>query len=120
MLRYLIILLMTIHGLAHAVGFAQAFQYAELQNFTVPISTALGILWMSSALFFVTSAIILLLKKNYWWMIAIPATIFSQFVIFASWTDAKLGTVANMLIVAAIIFGWADSTLKVGQHTTRE
>ena len=120
MLRYLIILLMTIHGLAHFAGFAQAFQYAELQNLTIPISKALGILWMLSALFLTTSAIILLLKKNYWWMIAIPATIFSQFVIFASWTDAKLGTIANMIIVAAIIFGLADSTFKIGQHATRQ
>jgi hypothetical protein len=53
-------------------------------------------------------------------MVAIPATIFSQFVIFASWTDTKLGTIANMIIVAAIIFGWADSTFKTGRNARIE
>jgi Na+-translocating ferredoxin:NAD+ oxidoreductase RnfD subunit len=110
MLRYLIILLLTVHGFTHFMGFAKAFQYAELNNLTMPISKPFGILWVLSALLFLTSAIMLLLKKRYWWTIAIPAAVLSQFAIFASWNDARFGTIANAIIVVAIIFGWAEST----------
>ena len=118
MLRYLIILLMTIHGLTHFMGFAKAFQYAELNNLTMPISKPFGILWMVSALLFLTSAIMFFLKKQYWWTIAIPAVIISQFAIFASWTDARWGTIANAVIVVAVIFGWGDkrSEMMNGRH----
>jgi hypothetical protein len=92
------------------MGFAKAFSYAELTNLTMPITKPFGILWMLAAFLFVTSAIVFLLKKNYWWMIAIPATIISQFAILGSWTDAKFGTIANAIIAAVIIFGWGDSS----------
>jgi hypothetical protein len=108
MSRYLIILLMTVHGLTHFMGFAKAFEYAELNNLTMPISKPFGILWMLAALLFLTSAIMFLQKKKYWWTIAIPAAIMSQFVILASWTDARFGTIANAIIVVAVIFGWGD------------
>ena len=117
MIRYLIILLMTIHGLTHFMGFAKAFDYAELDSLTVSISKPFGILWMLTALLFLTSAIMLLLKKRYWWTLAIPATVMSQFCIFASWTDARLGTIANAIIVVVVIFGWADKkSLMTTEH----
>lgn len=117
MLRYLIILLMTVHGVTHFMGFAKAFQYAELNNLSMPISKPFGILWMLTALLFLTSAIMFLLKKHYWWTIAIPAAIISQFVIFASWTDAKFGTIANVIIIAAIIFGWGENRSGISSLT---
>ena len=118
MLRYLIILLMTIHGLTHFMGFAKAFHYAELNNLTVSISKPFGILWMLTALLFLVSAIMFLLKKHYWWTIAIPATVLSQFAIFASWTDARFGTIANAIIVVAVIFGWGESRSGIGSQRT--
>jgi hypothetical protein len=74
MIRYLIILLMTIHGLTHFMGFAKAFHFAELDSLTVSISKPFGILWILTALLFLTSAIMLLLKKRYWWTIANPGS----------------------------------------------
>ena len=117
MLRYIIILLMTVHGFTHFMGFVKAFQYTELNNLTMPIPKPFGILWMLTAILFLTSAAMFLLKKHYWWTIAIPAAVMSQFVIFASWTDARFGTIANAIIVATIIFGWADSSSTTNYHT---
>ena len=49
----------------------------------------------------------MLLKKEGWPVLAILAAIVSQIVIFAIWSDAKYGTMANViiLIVAVIALG---------------
>jgi hypothetical protein len=38
--------------------------------------------------------------------------------IFASWNDARFGTIANAIIVIAIIFGWGDSSSRTICHRT--
>ena len=120
MLPYVIILIMTVHGFTHFMGFAKAFQYAELNNLTIPISRPFGILWMLTAILFLTSAAMFLLKKHYWWTIAIPATVMSQFAIFASWTDARWGTIGNAVIVVAVIFGWGEPISNTNNARSQE
>jgi hypothetical protein len=101
------------------MGFAQAFQYADIKSLTIPVSKPFGILWMVTAFVFVISAILLLIRNEYWWAVALLAIVLSQVVIIASWKDAKFGTIANLIIVAAIIFTWGNSSF-VGTHYPRE
>lgn len=90
------------------MGFAKAFQYDELKQFTIPISKTIGVLWLLSALIFMTSAILLLFRNDGWWVTAMPAVILSQAVIILSWNDAKSGTIANIIILAAAILSWGS------------
>jgi len=107
MLRLIILLLVTIHGLIHVMGFAKAFHYAEMKQLTMAISKPVGMVWLLAALLFIISAILFLLKKDAWVYVAIPAVIISQGVILLSWHDAKYGTIANIIILMAAIIGFA-------------
>ena len=41
----------------------------------------------------------------WWWMLALPAVILSQVLIFLDWNEAGYGTIANIIIVLAIAVG---------------
>ena len=36
------------------------------------------------------------------------AAVISQVVIVTSWADAKAGTIANVIVVVAVVYGWAS------------
>jgi hypothetical protein len=44
-----------------------------------------------------------LLKKEWWWIIAVPAMVLSQILIILYRKDAKFGTIANVIMLAAMI-----------------
>lgn len=106
MIRILFLILVTIHGLIHLMGFAKAFQYAEMKQLTIAISKPVGLMWLMATLLFITSAILFLLKKDYWAIFSIAAVVISQIVIILSWHDAKFGTIANVLILLTSIIGY--------------
>ena len=108
MSRLIFALLMALHGLIHLMGFAKAFQYAELKQLTVSISKPVGLLWLLTALLFIVSTLLFLLKKEYWAVIAIPAVVLSQFVVMLSWQDARYGTIANVIVLIAAVIGFAN------------
>ena len=106
MIRFFIAFLIIVHGLIHLMGFAKAFQYAEMKQLTIAISKPLGLLWLTATLLFMTTAIVFLLKKDYWPIFAIMGVVLSQIVIISSWQDAKFGTIANVIIIIASIIGY--------------
>jgi hypothetical protein len=48
-MRWIPIALTGMHGLIHLMGFAKGFGYADLPQFTQPISRARGLVWLSPA-----------------------------------------------------------------------
>lgn len=108
-MRWLLFALMALHGLIHLMGFAKAFGFAELPQLTQPISRAVGLAWLGAALAHLSAALLLLVSPRIWWAAALAAVLLSQWVIITSWSDAKVGTVANVLILLAAIYGFAAS-----------
>jgi hypothetical protein len=103
MFRYLLFFILLLHGLIHLMGFARAFGYATLPALTRPISRPQGAWWFVVAVLFIAAALILLIKKDMWWITALVALLVSQVLIVSSWQDAKWGTIANGIILLAII-----------------
>lgn len=95
-----------LHGLIHLMGFAKGFKIAELEQLTLPISKPQGLLWLAATIFFLAAIPIFLLKKDWWWMVALVAVAISQLVIISSWQDAKFGTIANIIVLVAIVLGY--------------
>jgi hypothetical protein len=54
-------IVLVVHGLIHAIGFAKAFGLADLPELTQPISPLLGALWLLTALLFFVAAAALFL-----------------------------------------------------------
>lgn len=109
-MKYLLLVIVVIHGLIHLMGFAKAFGLASFEQLRMPITQPLGLLWLAAAVLFLLSAVLLLAAPNWWWVSALGALLISQFVIITAWSDAQFGTIANLVIlVPALIAALAHA-----------
>ena len=97
---------MGVHGLIHVMGFAKAFGYADLPQLTQPISRAWGLAWLAAALLVTTSAAMFGAGARNYWIPGAFGLVVSQAAIFSAWGDARAGTVANVLLLLVVAFGW--------------
>ena len=109
MLKIIFLFILLLHALIHLLGFMKAFNLTEINQLTQPISKMSGILWLLTAILFLSVLLLFLLKQNYWWMIAIAAVLLSQFLIFQSWSDAKFGTIINLIILLPAIIAFISA-----------
>lgn len=107
MLKYLIPIILFAHGFIHIMGFAKAFNYANVTQLTKEISKPNGMLWLLAATLFTLAGLLCLLKKESWVYLAFIAIILSQVLIISVWQDAKFGTVLNTIILVVTISFWA-------------
>lgn len=110
MMRIVLLVILLIHGIIHLMGFAKAFQLAEIEQLTLPISKSAGVFWLIGCLLMLLSGAALLLKLNWCWAVALLGVGISQTLIFISWQDAKFGTVANIIILIAILLTYFKAT----------
>ncbi len=108
MLRYLFAVLLLVHGVIHLMGFTKAFGLAEIEQLTMPITKFAGMIWLTAAALFIITLVVYLAKADWWWMIGFLAVFLSQILIILSWTDAKFGTIANLIILLVIIIAYSD------------
>ena len=110
-MQFALIALLTLHGLLHLLGFAKAWGLAALPqlsgNALVPLSAALikvvGLGWLAAALMLLAAAALRAARQDAWWPTAVAGVAVSQLLIILQWQDAKAGTAANLLIVAALV-----------------
>ena len=107
-MKWIFFLIITLHGLIHVLGFLKAFQLAEINQLTQSISKPLGVLWLLALILFLASAIQLISNHNLWWITALIALILSQVLIILVWQDAKFGTIANIIILLAVVAGYGS------------
>ncbi len=108
MVKLLFFFIILLHGLIHLMGFAKAFNLAEINELTQSIPKLTGAVWGMTALLLATAAVTFLMEKDWWWMAAVPAVILSQILIINHWQDAKYGTVANLIILLGIAWGYGN------------
>ncbi|MEO5745651.1 MAG: DUF6544 family protein [Terracoccus sp.] len=106
--RWIVAALVVAHGLIHLLGAAKGLGWAKVNTLSAPISPATGIAWLAAALFVATAGVLLALGTRSWWMISVIAAVLSQAVILTSWTDAKAGTVINVVLLAAVGYEFAS------------
>lgn len=108
MIRIGVAALFFLHGLIHLFGFAKAFGYAELPMLGPTISEPIGVLWLMAALLCLAAAAALFFAPRWWWVVGALAVVTSQAVIVTAWSDAMVGSVANLLLLAAVLYGFAS------------
>lgn len=106
MTRIVFISLIVVHGLIHFFGFAKAFGLAALPQLALPISRTLGVAWLIAGLLSVSTAIASLLSPRWWWVLGAFALLVSQAVIVSSWSDARFGTIANVVLLLGLSYGF--------------
>lgn len=108
MMRVIFAIVVVLHGLIHLMGFAKAFGYAELPQLTQPISRPSGALWLAAALLCLATVAALFLAPRWWWVLGALALVASQSVIVMSWSDAKFGTLLNIVLLVGVLYGFAS------------
>jgi hypothetical protein len=104
-MRWLLFALIALHGVIHFMGFVKAFGLTELEELTQPIGRGAGVLWLVGGLAMLAAAVLLATTPRIWWMVGLGAVVLSQSLVVSAWTDAKLGTIANLLVLAAVVYG---------------
>jgi len=100
-MKIIFMILLTIHGLIHTMGFVKAFNISRVDQLLIPISRPLGALWLLSAVLFFLSALLFAAGKNWWGFLAVISVVLSQILIMQSWSDAKFGAIPNLIILLA-------------------
>ncbi|MEO9221543.1 MAG: DUF6544 family protein [Mycobacteriaceae bacterium] len=107
-LRWLIVAVLTGHGLIHLLGAAKGFGLADVSQLTKPIGVSGGALWLLAAVLVLAAAVFLAVgAPTWWWAIALAAAAVSQIAIATSWNDARVGTIVNLILVLAAGYGFA-------------
>jgi hypothetical protein len=106
--RWFLFALMLVHGLILTLGFLDAFGVAELAHVSRSVSKGLGVVWLLAGLAYVVAAISLVVASRSWWALALVAVVLSQAVIITAWSDAKFGTLANLIVLLGAVYGFAS------------
>jgi len=107
-MRFLFATVVIIHGLIHLLGFFKAFDFAHIEALTNPISKPKGLLWLFTAVALISAAVFYLLRFDLWWILAFAAILLSQILIISSWSDARFGTIANIIILINVVIAAAQ------------
>jgi len=107
-LRWVLVVVLALHGLVHFLGVAKGFGLAEVRQLTEPISRLGGVGWLAAGLAMLLTAGLLGASSPTWLWVAPVAAVLSQAMIVSSWSDAKAGTLFNVLLVVAA--AWAFAT----------
>jgi hypothetical protein len=98
--------LLVLHGLIHVMGFAKAFGFTDPPQLSQAISKPFGVIWLLAAALMIAAAIALYALPDWWWSVAAAAVVVSQIAIVASWSDARYGTLANVIILIGLSYGF--------------
>jgi len=112
-IRWLTGLVMIGHGLIHGLGPIAIWGIADIEGFSGSAALAvsdtalqlLAVTWLVAMVVLVAVGIGLIAGKTWWQHWALVGAITSQLVIAIWWTDAAAGTIPNILIAAAAIWG---------------
>ena len=106
--RWIVVAVIVVHGLLHLLGAAKGLGWADVSQLTRPISTGMGIAWLTTAVLVTCAGLLLALSVRWWWMVGAVAFVASQAMIFTAWTDARAGTVANIVLLLTVVYGYAS------------
>lgn len=118
-MRIALAIVLTVHALIHLVGLFKAFAFAELAQLTIPISKPLGVAWLMAALVLLGAVAALFVAPRSFWLVGAFGILISQVVIVSSWSDAKFGTLLNVVALLAVVQG-AFSRGPFGLHAAYE
>lgn len=111
-MRIFLTVVILAHGLIHLLGFFKSVKPQSIKELSRNISKQRGIVWLLSAILFSATAVTYFKMFDWWWMLALPAVIISQILIFSTWQDAKFGTIANIIILTAAVIGYASQSFE--------
>ena len=105
-MRWVFFTVIVLHGLIHLAGVTKAFGLAELPQLTQSISRSTGLVWLAAAALMLASAFALVVAPRWFWWVGASAVLVSEIAIVTSWSDAKIGTLANVVVLTGVAYGF--------------
>lgn len=108
--RWLVVALLVGHGLIHILGMVKGFGWAPVPQLKEPISVGMGVVWLAGGVLVLTAAAMIAAgAPSWWWVIALLAVLVSQIAIVTAWNDAKVGTLANVILLVVAAHGFLSA-----------
>ncbi len=107
-MRYLVSLFVLLHGAIHLLGAVKGLRLGEVSQLTQPISTRGGWLWLIAATLLMTAAVLYLALPRWWWLPGALGLVLSQWLIVGAWSDARFGTIANVIVLVPLVIAMAE------------
>lgn len=105
--RWVVVVVVAGHGLIHLLGVAKGLGWADVPQLKGSIGVGGAVLWLFATVFVLVSALLIAIgAPSWWWMIAIFAAVVSQIAVVTSWSDARAGTLVNVLLVVVSAYGF--------------
>ena len=95
------------HGLIHVLGVVKGFGWAHVAQLSEPVGVGVAFGWLAAAVLVTGAGLLLVIGVRWWWAVGLVAAVVSQLVIVTSWRDARMGTVANVVLAFAALHGLA-------------
>jgi hypothetical protein len=108
-MRLALLILLLVHALIHLLGFVKGFGLAPVAQLVAPISRPVGALWLLACALLLATAATLAARWPAWWTLGAAALLLSQGLVLLAWSDAKFGTLANLLLLMAVVVGGATA-----------
>lgn len=67
-MKWLLIILLGVHGMIHLLGAAKGFQWAEIDALTQPVSRMRAWFWLLATVLFLIAMLALLANQVAWWL----------------------------------------------------
>jgi hypothetical protein len=109
-MRIAFAILLLLHGAVHLLGLVKGFGLAEVAELKLPIGRTGGIIWSLAALGFMVWAVMLFIGSTRWWVVGLPTLLISQVLIFLYWSDAKFGTIPNIIALIPLVFAMLEAS----------
>jgi len=113
-----LVALLAVHGMIHLLGFAKWSRLASVPQLNghllVPLSNlgerlfAVG--WFTAFTLLLAAGVLRVARHELWWVVALSGVLLSQGLIAIAWSDAKAGTIANVIILASVAVAAAHAS----------
>lgn len=108
LVRWGFIVVVLLHGLIHLVGVVRGFGWVDVADRHRDVGPLLGTGWLLGTVCVVAAGVLVIRRNPQWWAVTAGAAVVSQALIVTSWSDAAVGTVANVVMLAGAGYGYAS------------
>lgn len=108
-MRFLLTALLAIHGAIHLLGFLKAYGVVEVQELELRIGPTAGLAWLAAAVLLLLAGVAVQVAPRNWWVPALAGVVLSQALIIGAWSDARFGTIANLVLLVPIALAAMDA-----------
>lgn len=125
MLKYIIALVLIVHGMGHVMGFIESWTKISVGfseqpwllsggvTMESPVGRAFGLLWLVAMIGFVGAGLGLLFYQEWWPPLAVVAAVISLVAIIPWWKTVTPGsgvgaTLVDLLVLVALLLPWGD------------